>query len=185
MATAEQLLHEAQYAFQSITYGESPDNRRNRRRASALSRKILRTFPTSTEAAGARALLKRLGEEAYTSQLAVVHQHSDQYTIPTKTDVPISLGTTSDDDIVSLDWGGLWSLIGKVPKTAWGVLAFVALIFFDLFGFFIFLPLLALLVFVDPFRRLMKPKERRELNQFVIQANAWIDERHRRSGGSA
>jgi hypothetical protein len=36
MANAEQLLNEAQYAFQSVSYGESRDNKRNASRAKSL-----------------------------------------------------------------------------------------------------------------------------------------------------
>ena len=55
MATAEKLLHDAYFAFNSISYGETPGNKRNKRRATSLCRKILRRFPGTTEAAEAHA----------------------------------------------------------------------------------------------------------------------------------
>ena len=75
MASAEQLLHEAQYAFSCITYGESRQNRRNASRASSLCKKIIRKYPGTMEASEADAILKRMGERGYTSNLAVVHRH--------------------------------------------------------------------------------------------------------------
>ena len=69
MATAEQLLNEAQYAFANISFGESFANTRHAARAKSLCRKIIRKFPATMEAGEARAILKRLGEEAYTSEM--------------------------------------------------------------------------------------------------------------------
>ena len=77
MATAEKLLHEAYFAFGNISYGETPDNKRNKRRATRLCHKILRKYPGTTEAAEAHAILMRLGEEAYTSLLTKQH-HAQQ-----------------------------------------------------------------------------------------------------------
>jgi len=42
MASVEQLLNEAQYAFQRVSFGESRDNERNASRASSLCKKIIR-----------------------------------------------------------------------------------------------------------------------------------------------
>ena len=78
MATAEKLLHEAYFAFGNISYGETPNNKRNTRRATSLCRKILRKYPGTKEAAEAHAILMRLGEEAYTSQLNRQHKHITQ-----------------------------------------------------------------------------------------------------------
>ena len=74
MASAEQLLNEAQYALHSINSGESRDNGRNASRARALSKKIIRKFPTSTEANSAHSILRRLGDEAYVSGLGAPHE---------------------------------------------------------------------------------------------------------------
>ena len=58
MASAEHLLHEAQFAFNSITYGDSRANRRNAARASKLCRKIIRKYPGSMEEHEAHAILR-------------------------------------------------------------------------------------------------------------------------------
>ena len=78
MASAEKLLHEAQFAFQSISFGESRANNRNRSRAMSLCKKIIRKYPASMEAAEAHAVLRRLGEEAYSSKMQVQHVHTSQ-----------------------------------------------------------------------------------------------------------
>jgi len=78
MADAEKLLHEAQYAFQCISFGESRENTRNRSRAKSLCMKIIKKFPATMEAGEAHAILRRLGEEAYTSQLSAIHRHTKQ-----------------------------------------------------------------------------------------------------------
>lgn len=186
MAAADKLLHEAQYAFHSISYGESSANSRNRRRASKLARKIIRQFPTSPEAAEAHAILRRLGEEAYTSRLSLVHRHGKS---DTASQTPVVQSTSAisrpgkltsvDHETVPLDWSGLGSVLLKLPKAVWGLIGFVAFIFFGIFGYFILLPLLAVVLFTGPFRGLMQPRQREEMNQLIIKANAFIDERLR------
>jgi len=78
MATAEQLLHQAQYAFQCISFGESRENTRNRARAKSICLKIIRKHPGTMQSDEAHAILRRLGEEAYTSRLATRHRHITQ-----------------------------------------------------------------------------------------------------------
>ena len=58
-------------------------------------------------------------------------------------------------------------------------LAFFFVFFFNFIGFFVLLPLLAIVLFTGPFRGVLQPKQRDEMNQAVIRANAWIDERLR------
>ncbi|NIS91430.1 MAG: hypothetical protein GTN98_15420 [Woeseiaceae bacterium] len=41
---------------------------------------------------------------------------------------------------------------------------------------------LAIFLFTGPFRGLLQPRQRQEMNKFVVQANAWIDERLRSDG---
>lgn len=186
MASAEKLLHDAQYAFHSISFGESSANSRNRRRASRLARKIIRKFPTSPETSEAHAILRRLGEEAYVSNLNRVHRHSQRTRV-----VAAPVATTRDSsakpqkltsvnhETVPLDWNGLISVLAKLPKTLWGVFAFLALVFFNFLGFFVLLPLLVILLFTGPFRGLLQPRQREEMNKLIIRANAMIDEQLR------
>lgn len=191
MATAEQILHEAHYAFHNISFGESKENRRNHRRATSLCKKIIRKYPTSKEATEAHAILRRLGEEAYTSQLSIVHRHpqpgaarKSMSARPSKPLVKVQKPssqrmTSAGDGTVPLDWRGLWSVLSKMRTAAWVVAAFVLAVLYEFFGVLLLLPLLALFLFTGPFRGLLQPKQRREMNQFVIQANTWIDERLR------
>ena len=179
MANAEQLLNQAQYAFQSISYGESRDNQRNTSRATSLSKKIIRKFPTGSEAAEAHAILRRLGDEAYPSKLSIAHRHTataTHHTAPTPT--PLER-PTGDVAAVPFEWAGLWFLISKVPKTTLGVIAFVGVILLGLFGAFLFLPLIAFVLLTGPFRQLLKPQQRQEMNTFVTRANAYIEERRK------
>jgi hypothetical protein len=169
MASAEQLLNDAQYAFQSISAGETGENDRNASRAKSLCKKIIRKHPTSTEAVEAQAILKRLGEEAYLSNLAAEHRHKPHAKAPET--------YSHDDQTVLLDWSGLLAVILATPKTILGVVAFVALVLFGVFGVFVLGPLIVFVIMTGPFRHVMKPAQRREMNKFVIRANAWIDER--------
>jgi len=189
MAGAEQLLNEAQYAFQSISSGQSPDNKRNASRASSLCKKIIRKFPTSSYAAEAHAILRRLGEEAYSSHLGVEHRHTTQakhHTAPTpmpksKSKPKPLVSPTRHDEMVPFDWAGLLAVILVTSKTVLAVIAFFILFLFGIFGPFMFLMFTGLMFLTRPIRQLMKPQERQKMNEFVVRANAYIEER-RKSG---
>ncbi len=187
MVNAEQLLNEAQYAFQSVSYGESRDNKRNASRAANLCKKIIRKFPTSSYAAEAHAILRRLGEEAYTSHLKVEHRHTTQaehHTVATPMPRPkpkTSARSTHHDEMVPLNWVGLLAVIAVTSKTVLAVIAFFGILLFGLFGPLLLLPFIAFVLLTGPGRQLLKPQQRRNMNVFVARANAYIEER-RRSG---
>jgi len=181
MANAEQLLNEAQYAFQSVSYGESRDNKRNAARAMSLCQKIIRKFPTSSYAAEAHAILRRLGEEAYSSKMDIEHRHiapREHHTAPTPKP---QTRPTRDDVTVPFNWAGLLAVILVTSKTVLAVIAFFGIFLFGLFGPLLLLPLIAFVFLTGPFRQLLKPQQRRDMNFFVARANAYIEER-RKSG---
>jgi hypothetical protein len=186
MASAEKLLHDAQYAFASITYGESRANRRNRARATTLCRKIMRKYPGSMEAAEAFAILQRLGQEAYLSELPARHRHITGAQHHGKTPPPVaertvaSRATGSDE---TLDWGGLLGLLLVTPKIVLGFLALFTLFLFLFLGPLLVVPLLALALFTGPFRSMLKKSQREQANEFIARANAWIDQRRHGGGG--
>ena len=183
MASAEKLLREAQFAFQSISFGESRANDRNTSRASSLCRKIIRKYPGSMEAGEAHAILRRLGEEAYTSKMQVQHVHTsprENHQAP-RPDPEIRLD--EDVEMEVFNWAGLMSLLFMMPKLVFGIGAFAAFLLFGLFGWFIFLPLVAFVLLTGPFRQMLKPEQRREVNTFVAKANAFIEEQRQKGGG--
>ncbi len=182
MASAEQFLNEAQYAFQSINSGESQDNRRNASRAKSLCRKIIRKFPTSTEAVSAHGILKRLGDEAYTSNLGSQHRHSTEHTFHEAPSPASQQGFTQDDETVVLDWRGLLNLVFNTPKTSLAVAGTVAIVLFTVLGPFLLFPLIALVLFTKPFKQLLKPEQRQKVNELITRTNAYVEER-RRTGG--
>ena len=61
MATADELIREAQYAFRNINRG-STDERKYRARAKKYAKRIIRKYPTSIEASQARTILRQLNE---------------------------------------------------------------------------------------------------------------------------
>ena len=79
------------------------------------------------------------------------------------------------DDTVSLDWRGLLSLLLATPKIVLGVMLGVGLFLFGIFGWFLLLPLIALVMLTSPARVFLQRKQRDDINDFVVQANAWID----------
>lgn len=182
MASPEQLLNEAQYAFQSISFGESRANDRNRARARSLCREIIRNHPATMEAAEAHAILRRLGDEAYASAMGLQHVHTSQkehHQAP-RPDPEIRLG--QDLQTEAFNWAGLMSLLFMIPKLVLGIGAFAAFLLFGMFGWFIFVPLVAFVLLTGPFRQMLKPEQRKEMNTFVVKANAFI-EKQRQKGG--
>lgn len=210
MATADKLLHDAQYAFQSISFGQSRDNTRNRSRAKSLCMKIIRKYPATMEAGEAHAILRRLGEEAYTSNLSKTHRHvasaihhkpkpttpigrvhkhvsrEDHYSAKAlarakaRTPVPDSQFSAFDDGTAeTLNWAGLVGLLLALPKAILGLIAFAGFFLFGILGPFLFVPLVLLVMFTGPFRHMLKPEQRKEMNEFIVRANDHIEQRGR------
>ena len=188
MATAEQMLNEAQYAFANITFGESFANARHAARAKSLARKIIRKFPATMEASEARAILRRLGEEAYTSEMPIRHRHVSQaehhsgWQPLAKTSTPRVGRQAGRGD--TLDWGGLIGLLFGLPKAILFAVVAAGFVFFSLFGWLIVVPLVALVLFTGPFRSLLRPAQRDQLNEFVVRVNALIEEQSKPGGYS-
>lgn len=190
MASAEKLLHEAQFAFQSISFGESPANKRNASRAKSLSLKIIRKYPASMEASEAHAILRRLGEEAYSSKMAKQHQHQPQSVHHSKTQtlskparsIDVRIPTATGGSTETLNWGGLLELLFAMPKIVLASLVFAGFLLFGLFGPFIFVPLILFVLFTGPFRQTMKQEQRDQMNAFIVKVNEYIAERHGQGG---
>ena len=193
MATAEKLLHEASFAFNSISYGDTPGNKRNIRRTSRLCHKILRKFPGTMEAAEAHALLMRLGEEAYTSQLTRQHQHITQaqhhaarpgdthrhisqreHHRPRQS--PQTLVSVDDQSVETLNWAGLISWLLSLPRFVIGLILVGGFFLFGVLGPLLFIPLVLLVLFTGPFRGMLKPEQRRQIDDMVAWINRVVEE---------
>ena len=126
--------------------------------------------------------MRRLGEEAYTSKIAVQHRHVPQSThhrapSPNTRQTPEQQRTfIIEDDIETLDWSGLVGWLFTIPKTLLGVIIFFGFFLFGIFGPFLFLPLIAFILFTGPFRKILKQEHRDQLNTVVQQINAAIAE---------
>lgn len=189
MATAEKLLQEAQYAFQCISFGKSRANARNRSRAKSLCKKIISKYPATMEAGEAHAILRRLGEEAYTSSLAVRHRHISQEShhsantlarAQARTPLPDAQYAAADDGVVeTLDWGRLLGMLLDLPKVVLAVVAFAGVFLFGILGPFLFVPLVLFVMFTGPFRQMLKAEQRNEMNAFIARVNDYMERRER------
>ena len=182
MASAEKLLHEAQYAFQSISFGESRANARNAARAKSLCMKIIRQYPTTMEAGEAHAILRRLGEEAYVSRIKQVHRHKSQAAHHSQSQAVTTPSASNDLRIApdtgaggeTLDWAGLITMILALPKALLAAIVFAGILLFGIFGPFLFLPLILLVLFTGPFRQTMKKNQREQLDAFIARINEHV-----------
>lgn len=78
MANADELLRDAQYAFQSISFGNTRENRAFRARAKSAARKIIRKFPDSFEVGQAQVILNKLEGRVVAPKFAHTHALDDQ-----------------------------------------------------------------------------------------------------------
>jgi len=176
MASAEQLLNEAQYAFSSINSGDSADNRRNAARANSLCRKIIRKFPTSTEAASALAILKRLGDEAFTSKLKAQHRHSSEHKplqISAQHRQESSIGESKKQR--TLNWRGLLEMIFNLPITSLAAIGVGVFVLFSIFGVFLWLPLIALMFFFGSMKKSLQSEQSDAANKLIERINAYVE----------
>lgn len=183
MDSAEKYLNEAQYAFTSINSGESRENRRNAARAKSLCNKIIRKFPASTEAASAHAILRRMGDEAYTSKMAVQHRHSAEHQ-PMRpqqqdhTDRPAS----QHKPMVGLNWRGLLEVIFNLPITSLVAIAAGFFVLFSFLGAFLWLPLILLVFTFGSIKKALRPEQVELVNTYIARANSYAEgKRNRRS----
>ena len=79
----------------------------------------------------------------------------------------------------TLDWGRLIGLLFAMPKIILGMIIFAGLFLFGLFGPFLFIPLIAFVLFTGPFRQMLKQEQRNNLNALVQRINAFAAERKR------
>lgn len=182
MASAEQLLNEAQYAFNSITAGDSSANRRHAARAKSLCKKIFSKYPGSSEAAIAHSIMMRLGEPAPSARLQQTHSADPPITVVDVSGPDVSQSSSTGyaaqgGDLTAFDWSGALAVILGTSRVVLGVLGFVAFVLFGIFGPFIWLLALGLAVLTVPVRQMLPPAKRAEIESFVVNANAWIKER--------
>jgi hypothetical protein len=80
LADADELLRDAQYAFQNVSHA-SMDSKKFASRAGSLARRIIRKYPASPEAAAARSILEGLGERLPkpTAQFQHVHSRTNEH----------------------------------------------------------------------------------------------------------
>ena len=187
MASAEKLLNEAQYSFQNIGFDDSSDSRKNRSRAKSLAHKILRKYPGTSEAASAHALLLRLDATGYTPTKNV-HTHSkspqnnhQHHKLRTPVAKNSSNSQTMPGNDVQLRWGDLIAKIFALPKPALFVLFVVGMFLFGVFGPFILIPAVILILLGSPLKRAFPNKTQRNSDEFVRKINAWLLEEKKRT----
>lgn len=183
MASAEHLLNEAQYAFASISFGESASNARHRARAKSLCRRIIRQYPTSMEASEARTVLKRLGEESFVPKMPDRYRHmtrASHHVDEGTTPAAVSVDGAGD---AALDWAGLVALVLKTPRIVLAVIAVALFVLISLFGPLLLFALVAFIAVTGPLRSILGRGTREQVNELVARINQFIAERRREGAG--
>jgi len=151
VASADELIREAQYAFRNISHG-STDERKYRARAKKYAKQVIRKYPVSIEAVQARTILSQLNVEvAVQSQPAVSpppsaaadfeksHSQSSGHTTNLSR-TPASLEAALQQSGVAKDWRDLIQRFMDLPsgkKKTIGIVIFFAIVFSFPFGIFI------------------------------------------------
>ena len=150
MASADEIIREAQYAFRNISPG-STDERKYKARAEKYARQILRKYPASVEASQARQILVQLNLQVpVQSQLVAPptsaaadfeKSHSaDSGHTKNPSRPPASLNAALQQSGMAEDWRDLIRRFMDLPpgkKKTIGVVAFFAIVFFFPIGIFI------------------------------------------------
>ena len=82
---------------------------------------------------------------------------------------------------VLFDWPGFIAVLFATPKFVLGIVAFVVLVLWGIFGWWLLLPVIIFAAATGPWREPLNPKQRKDMNDFVRRANEWI--RQRRDSG--
>ncbi len=156
MASAEELLRDAQHAFQNITPG-SADEKKYTARAKKLAHRIVRKYPASIEAEQARAVLRSLGEmlaisksvdrahsrHSHQASWETPHKNHSQNDEPTRQDVVNKLaavteafrlqreGDASSDEA---SWQDIWQKFADLSYFKKKIVVFVMFFVFVIFG---------------------------------------------------
>lgn len=157
MASAEELIREAQFAFHNVGPG-STDEKRNRARAKRFARRILRQYPVSAEAQQARAILSQLDMEyALAADTSSVGRST-----PSPAPAPMPARSPHDDRSFTAEagdasWKQLWQLFSELPPLQRKVLVsvLVLILLFIAFTPFLFVFLIILLIKRDALRDLL------------------------------
>ena len=141
MASADELIREAQYAFRNISHG-STDEKKYRAMAEKYAKRVIRKYPASMEATQARSILSRLDVQTVAQPQPVVspdaaaefeksHSSGSGHTRNLSSTPAASdsrFGQSSDAE----DWRGLIRRFLVLPhnkKKMLGIIIFVAIVF--------------------------------------------------------
>lgn len=183
MADAGELLRDAQYAFQNITHGDSPDNRKNTARTKSLARKIIRSFPTTMEAMQAQQLLERLDPGLVTQSSLKESRHPfdplNQHERPHQTaDSRVSRKKSTRP--ADRDWKKLLLELTQIRSFERNLLLVGVFLLVTLLPFGA-LVIAAMIVFLaGPFEKYHPQGTQQILDSAYVQLDAWLAKRRRK-----
>jgi len=143
VASAGELIREAQYAFRNISYG-STDVRKYKARAAKYAKRVIRKYPVSVEASQARRILDQLNVQIAIQPQPIVapppdaaanfeksHSSSSGHTSGLSSTPPAS-GSRFRQSSDAEDWRGIIRRFIELPsnkKKMLGIIAAVAIFF--------------------------------------------------------
>jgi hypothetical protein len=150
VASADELIREAQYAFRNISHG-STDERKYKARAEKYARRTIRKYPASVEASQARRILAQLNPQmpvpskpvepprSAAADFKKSHSANSGHTTNLSRP-PVSFDAALQQSGMAEDWRNLIRRFVALPpgkKKTIGIVVFFAIVFFFPIGLFI------------------------------------------------
>ena len=178
MANAGELLREAQYAYQNVSHGDSPDNRKKTARAKSVARKIIRKFPTSSEADQARQILERLDPKSMVQSKKHETEHlfeqRDQHEQVDPHHGSTEGNTGKTERSTTRDWKKLLLRLTQIHSTSRNIILaalFLLVVYIPFAGFFI---VAAIIFLLGPFGKHHPQGTKEGLDKLYVQLDDWI-----------
>jgi hypothetical protein len=180
MADAGELIRDAQYAFNSITHGESRGNRKNTSRAKTLARKIIRKFPSSIEAGQAQQILDRLDPDSLTHLIQKAPEHQfeqkDRHEQVEPHHRPIDSSRSPDGKARAgdRDWKKLLLRLTQIQSSSRNSILIALFLLVTLLPYGA-LAILAIIVFwTGPFEQFHPRGTQENLDKLYTKLSAWV-----------
>ena len=182
MADVDELLRDAQYAFQNISHGQSRENRKNSARAKYLAKQIIRKSPTSSEAEQAQQILTRLNPEAAEAAIQRRSEHpfdpQDQHEQLDQLHRPINYDVRAKKSAsVNRDWKKLLICLTQIHGTSRNFILVALFLLVTLLPYAALAILTAIVFLAGPFEKLHPPGTQENLDKLYTQLDTWTSNR--------
>ena len=106
-----------------------------------------------------------------------MHRHISQREDRRPQPTPQTIRSLDDQSVETVNWAGLIGWLVSLPRFVLAIIVIGGFYLFGLFGPLLFVPLILLVLFTGPFRGMLKPEQRLQIDDLVARINSAIEER--------